>query len=88
MKNIDLQKLASILLPTIVIVVFMFFIFAILKNSVDERQRVKNAFENNIELICYAKIVSKANGYRYDDKRTDYITNGIDIFLLSRCYIK
>jgi hypothetical protein len=66
----------------------MFLIFAIFKSTVDENEKVKNAFENNIELICYAKIVSKANGYKYDDKRNEYITNGVDIFLLSKCSVK
>jgi hypothetical protein len=82
------ELFASMLLPIIGAVALMFFVFAILKSSVDENEKVKNAFENNIELICYAKIVSKANGYKYDDKRTGYITNGNDIFLLSRCDIK
>jgi hypothetical protein len=90
LKNIDLEKelFASMLLPIIITVAFMFFIFAILKSSVDENEKVKNAFENNIELICYVKIVSKANGYKYDDKRTGYITNGNDIFPLSKCSVK
>ena len=90
MKNIDLEKelFVSMLLPIIITVAFMFLIFAIFKSTVDENEKVKNAFENNIELICYAKIVSKANGYKYDDKRDGYITNGNDIFLLSKCSVK
>jgi hypothetical protein len=47
LKNIDLEKelFASMLLPIIITVAFMFFIFAILKSSVDENEKVKNAFE-------------------------------------------
>jgi hypothetical protein len=97
LENINLEKndckkekelFASMLLPIIGTVALMFFVFAILKSSVGENEKVRNAFENNIELICYAKIVSKDNGYKYDDKRDGYITNGVDIFLLSRCDIK
>ena len=72
----------------------LFFIAMILliyisnKNSKDSIEKIVVAFNNNQEIICDKKIVSKQKAYNFYEKENNYITNGENMFLISRCSIR
>lgn len=66
----------------------IFFIYMENKNSRDSIEKTVEAFNNNQEIICDKKIVSKQKGYNFYEKDNNYIANGENMFLISRCSIK
>lgn len=58
------------------------------QSTIKDKENLIEAFNSNKELFCFSKIVSISNGYKFDEKRTDFITDGVNIFLISRCSLK
>ncbi|WP_320035782.1 hypothetical protein [Halarcobacter sp.] len=69
----------------IAVYIVLYFTHSIDKNRVD---KIAIAFENNQELICDNKVVSSTKGYKYYKKESNLITDGDNIFELSKCLIK
>ena len=83
-KNLFFSMIGSIVLAVIIFVC----IFTIQRNGVTEKDNLINAFNSNEQLVCSSKIVSLNNGFKFDEKRENYVTNGVDIFLISKCTLK
>ncbi len=64
------------------------FIFFLQQKDKTEKEELIKAFNSNAELVCSSKVVSLANGFKFDENRKNFITNGIDIFKISRCSFK
>jgi len=82
------ELLYTMLTPIVLAAVVMFFIISLQISSINENKNLINAFNDNKELICFSKVVSKSNGYKFDEKKENYVSNGVDIFYINRCGLK
>ena len=83
------KKLFFSMIRAIVLAVIIFsFIFTIQRNGIIEKENLINAFNSSEQIVCSSKIVSLNNGFKFDEKRENYVTNGVDIFLISKCTLK
>lgn len=88
-ENISERKLfVNIFLKIILAIGAFFIVYNWQQSSIKDKEDLIVAFNSNKELICFSKVVSISNGYKFDEKRTDFITDGANIFLISRCSIK
>lgn len=83
-KNLFFSMIRAIVLAVII----FSFIFTIQRNGIIEKENLINAFNSNEQIVCSSKIVSLNNGFKFDEKRENYVTNGVDIFLISKCTLK
>lgn len=83
-KNLFFSMIRAIVLAVII----FSFIFTIQRNGIIEKENLVNAFNSNEQIVCSSKIVSLNNGFKFDEKRENYVTNGVDIFLISKCTLK
>lgn len=68
---------------------FIFYgIYSFQMNEINSEDNLIKAFNENKELVCFSKIVSKSNGFKFDETRTNFITNGLDIYFISKCNLK
>ena len=47
-----------------------------------------NAFKDANEVICKSSIVSIKNGYKFEENKEYFVSNGENIFNLKRCSLK
>ena len=88
-ENISERKLfVSIFLKIILAIGAFFMIYNWQQSTIKDDEDLIEAFNSNKELICFSKIVSISNGYKFDEKRVNYVTDGVNIFLISRCSLK
>ena len=88
-ENISERKLfVSIFLIIILAIGAFFIVYNWQQSTIKDKEDLIEAFNSNKELICFSKIVSISNGYKFDEKRVNYVTDGVNIFLISRCSIK
>lgn len=83
-KNLFFSMIRAIVLAVII----FSFIFTIQRNGIIEKENLINAFNSNEQIVCSSKIVSLNNGFKFDEKRENYVTNGVNIFLISKCTLK
>ena len=87
--NFSEKELLYTMLTPIVLAAIVMFLFVYLQNSSsNDNKELVNAFNDNKELICFSKVVSKSNGYKFDEKKENYVSNGVDIFYINRCGLK
>lgn len=68
---------------------FIFFIiYSLQMDEINSKNNLIKAFNENSELVCFSKIVSKSNGFKLDEIKTNFLTNGIDIYSISNCRLK
>ncbi len=88
-ENISERKLfVSIFLIIILAIGAFFIVYNWQQSTIKDKEDLIEAFNSNKELICFSKIVSISNGYKFDEKRVNYVTDGVNIFLISRCSLK
>ena len=88
-ENISERKLfVSIFLIIILAISAFFIVYNWQQSTIKDKEDLIEAFKTNKELICFSKVVSISNGYKFDEKRVNYVTDGVNIFLISRCSIK
>ena len=88
-ENISERKLfVSIFLIIILAIGAFFIVYNWQQSTIKDKEDLIEAFNSNKELICFSKIVSISNGYKFDEKRVNYVTDGVNIFLISRCGLK
>ena len=67
-------------------VLLLFFILNIYEQK--SKNEVISAFRNGKEVICNSSIVSIKNGYKFEEKKEYFVSNGENIFNLKRCSLK
>lgn len=88
-ENISERKLfVSIFLIIILAIGAFLIVYNWQQSTIKDKEDLIEAFNSNKELICFSKIVSISNGYKFDEKRVNYVTDGVNIFLISRCSLK
>ena len=88
-ENISERKLfVNIFLIIILAIGAFFIVYNWQQSTIKDKEDLIEAFNSNKELICFSKIVSISNGYKFDEKRVNYVTDGVNIFLISRCGLK
>ena len=88
-ENISERKLfVNIFLKIILAIGAFFIVYNWQQSTIKDKEDLIEAFNSNKELICFSKIVSISNGYKFDEKRVNYVTDGVNIFLISRCSLK
>ena len=88
-ENISERKLfVSIFLIIILAIGAFLIVYNWQQSTIKDKEDLIEAFNSNKELICFSKIVSISNGYKFDEKRVNYVTDGVNIFLISRCGLK
>ena len=88
-ENISERKLfVSIFLKILLAIGAFFMIYNWQQSTIKDDEDLIEAFKTNKELICFSKVVSISNGYKFDEKRVNYVTDGVNIFLISRCSLK
>jgi len=78
-------KYVNSLIFLVAVFIVLYIAYSLEQNNM---KKIALAFENNQEIICDSKIVSKVKGYKYYEKNSNFITNGENIFDLSKCRIK
>lgn len=68
----------------IIFLVLLTFIFTTYKIQENNKIELLNSFNNNQELICSNKIVSKKLNWEYDEKNKRIFKND-DTFLIKNC---
>ena len=58
------------------------------KKDEENKNEVINAFKNANEVICKSSIVSIKNGYKFEENKEYFVSNGENIFNLKRCSLK
>lgn len=87
--NFSEKELFYTMLTLIALAAVVMALFIYLQNSSsNDNKELVNAFNDNKELICFSKVVSKSNGYKFDEKKENYVSNGVDIFYINRCGLK
>ena len=88
-ENISERKLfVNIFLIIILAIGAFLIVYNWQQSTIKDKEDLIEAFNSNKELICFSKIVSISNGYKFDEKRVNYVTDGVNIFLISRCSLK
>ena len=88
-ENISERKLfVNIFLKIILAIGAFFIVYNWQQSTIKDKEDLIEAFKTNKELICFSKVVSISNGYKFDEKRVNYVTDGVNIFLISRCNLK
>ena len=88
-ENISERKLfVNIFLKIILAIGAFLIVYNWQQSTIKDKEDLIEAFNSNKELICFSKIVSISNGYKFDEKRVNYVTDGVNIFLISRCSLK
>ena len=88
-KENSQRKLFVSIFSIIILAIGTFFIvYNWQQSTIKDEEDLIEAFKTNKELICFSKVVSISNGYKFDEKRVNYVTDGVNIFLISRCSIK
>jgi hypothetical protein len=86
--NKDKELFFSIV-KRIVLAVCVILLFVILdKKDEKNKNEVINAFKNANEVICKSSIVSIKNGYKFEENKEYFVSNGENIFNLKRCSLK
>ena len=82
-ENISERKLfVNIFLKIILAIGAFFIVYNWQQSTIKDKEDLIEAFNSNKELICFSKIVSISNGYKFDEKRVNYVTDGVNIFLI------
>lgn len=88
----ELKKEKKIFFSNVAVIslglIFFLITYFAQMNEINEKEELIEAFKTNKELVCSSKIVSLNNGFSFDEKRENYITNGSEIFSISRCSLK
>jgi len=88
-ENISERKLfVNIFLIIILAIGAFLIVYNWQQSTIKDKEDLIEAFNSNKELICFSKVVSISNGYKFDEKRVNYVTDGVNIFLISRCSLK
>ena len=87
-ENSERKLFISIFSIIILAIGTFFIVYNWQQSTIKDEEDLIEAFKTNKELICFSKVVSISNGYKFDEKRTDFITDGVNIFLISRCSLK
>ena len=88
-ENISERKLfVSIFLIIILAIGAFLIVYNWQQSTIKDKEDLIEAFNSNKELICFSKIVSISKWYKFDEKRVNYVTDGVNIFLISRCSLK
>jgi hypothetical protein len=66
----------------------MLLFFLLDKREEENKNEVINSFKDGKEVICKSSIVSIENGYKFEENKEFYVSNGINIFNLKRCNLK
>ena len=83
------KKLFLSIVKTIVLAISVILLFVILdKKDEENKNEVINAFKNANEVICKSSIVSIKNGYKFEENKEYFVSNGENIFNLKRCSLK
>jgi hypothetical protein len=83
-KRLFYSMLVSIFFGAFIIA---FIIYSQVKAN-NEKEELIKAFSSNQEIVCSSKVVSLNNGFKFDEKREEFVTNGVDIFHISICSLK
>ena len=87
-ENSERKLFVSIFSIIILAIGTFFIVYNWQQSTIKDEEDLIEAFKTNKELICFSKVVSISNGYKFDEKRVNYVTDGSNIFLISRCSIK
>ena len=87
-ENSERKLFISIFSIIILAIGTFFIVYNWQQSTIKDEEDLIEAFKTNKELICFSKVVSISNEYKLDEKRTDFITDGVNIFLISRCSLK
>ena len=83
------KELFFSIVKRIVLAICVILLFVILdKKDEENKNEVINAFKNANEVICKSSIVSIKNGYKFEEKKEYFVSNGENIFNLKRCSLK
>ena len=66
----------------------VFLFFALNKREEENGNEAINAFKNGNVVICKSSIVSIKNGYKFEENKEYFVSNGENIFNLKRCSLK
>ncbi len=87
-ENSERKLFISIFSIIILAIGTFFIVYNWQQSTIKDEEDLIEAFKTNKELICFSKVVSISNGYKFDEKRVNYVTDGVNIFLISRCGLK
>ena len=87
-ENSERKLFISIFSIIILAIGTFFIVYNWQQSTIKDEEDLIEAFKTNKELICFSKVVSISNGYKFDEKRVNYVTDGGNIFLISRCGLK
>ena len=83
------KELFFSIVKRIVLAISVILLFVILdKKDEENKNEVINAFKNVNEVICKSSIVSIKNGYKFEENKEYFVSNGENIFNLKRCSLK
>ena len=83
------KELFFSIVKRIVLAISVILLFVILdKKDEENKNEVINAFKNANEVICKSSIVSIKNGYKFEENKEYFVSNGENIFNLKRCSLK
>ncbi len=83
------KELFFSIVKRIVLAISVILLFVILdKKDEENKNEVINAFKNANEVICNSSIVSIKNGYKFEENKEYFVSNGENIFNLKRCSLK
>lgn len=83
------KELFFSIVKRIVLAISVILLFDILDKKYEEnKNEVINAFKNANEVICKSSIVSIKNGYKFEENKEYFVSNGENIFNLKRCSLK
>ena len=83
------KELFFSIVKRIVLAISVILLFVILdKKDEENKNEVINAFKDANEVICKSSIVSIKNGYKFEENKEYFVSNGENIFNLKRCSLK
>ena len=83
------KELVFSIVKRIVLAISVILLFVVLdKKDEENKNEVINAFKDANEVICKSSIVSIKNGYKFEENKEYFVSNGENIFNLKRCSLK
>ena len=81
-ENSERKLFISIFSIIILAIGTFFIVYNWQQSTIKDEEDLIEAFKTNKALICFSKVVSISNGYKFDEKRVNYVTDGVNIFLI------
>jgi preprotein translocase subunit YajC len=84
----DKELFFSILKRIILALCVLLLLFILNEKDKESKNQILNSFKDGNEVICKSLIVSIKNGYKFEENKEVFISDGVNIFDIRKCKLR